>query len=147
MTRDASWSRYFAGWLTLQSVFANPVPSGYPTVPIIKPGELGAVASESDVCSHIGTDLLKLGGNAADAMVGTVACVGVIGMYHSGKSYRKLNYRSSHTNISQASEVEVLCLFEHQTAHTSSSISAKLHQLLPLRTCTRTTRMLASTEV
>lgn len=87
MTRDASWSRYFAGWLTLQSVFANPFPSGYPTVPIIKPGELGAVASESDVCSHIGTDLLKLGGNAADAMVGTVACVGVIGMYHSGKFY------------------------------------------------------------
>ena len=51
---------------------------------MIKHGELGAVASESDICSHIGVDLLKQGGNAADALVGTVACVGVIGMYHSG---------------------------------------------------------------
>lgn len=46
--------------------------------------KLGAVASESAVCSQIGTDLLKIGGNAADALVGTVFCVGVIGMYHSG---------------------------------------------------------------
>ena len=29
---------------------------------------LGAVASESAVCSHIGTDLLEKGGNAADAV-------------------------------------------------------------------------------
>jgi len=27
---------------------------------------------------------MKLGGNAADAMVATTLCVGVIGMYHSG---------------------------------------------------------------
>ncbi|MCJ1402154.1 hypothetical protein MMC11_005373 [Xylographa trunciseda] len=47
-------------------------------------GKLGAVASESKICSQIGIDLLKSGGNAADALVGTVACVGVIGMYHSG---------------------------------------------------------------
>lgn len=44
----------------------------------------GAVASESAVCSEIGIDLLQRGGNAADALVGTVLCVGVIGMYHSG---------------------------------------------------------------
>lgn len=44
----------------------------------------GAVASESAVCSQIGIDLLKAGGNAADAMVGTVLCVGVTAMYHSG---------------------------------------------------------------
>ena len=44
----------------------------------------GAVASESAVCSKIGIELLKQGGNAADALVGTVFCVGVIGMYHSG---------------------------------------------------------------
>jgi gamma-glutamyltranspeptidase/glutathione hydrolase len=47
-------------------------------------GDNGAVASESRVCSQIGIDLLKRGGNAADALVGTVLCVGVIGMYHSG---------------------------------------------------------------
>ncbi|KAI1502489.1 gamma-glutamyltransferase 1 [Biscogniauxia marginata] len=46
--------------------------------------KLGAVASESSVCSNIGIDLLKHGGNAADALVGTVLCIGVIGMYHSG---------------------------------------------------------------
>lgn len=28
----------------------------------------GAVASESDICSHIGIDLLRMGGNAADAV-------------------------------------------------------------------------------
>jgi gamma-glutamyltranspeptidase len=28
----------------------------------------GAVASESDICSHIGIDLLRCGGNAADAV-------------------------------------------------------------------------------
>ncbi|KAL8963214.1 MAG: hypothetical protein Q9183_005039 [Haloplaca sp. 2 TL-2023] len=46
--------------------------------------KLGAAASESAVCSKIGVDLLTDGGNAADALVGTVACIGVIGMYHSG---------------------------------------------------------------
>lgn len=72
--------RWFAALLTLQSVLAD-----YGAPPALQDGQLGAVASESDICSHIGIDLLKLGGNAADAMVGTVFCVGVIGMYHSGK--------------------------------------------------------------
>lgn len=45
---------------------------------------LGAVASESSVCSNIGIELLEQGGNAIDALVGTVFCVGTIGMYHSG---------------------------------------------------------------
>lgn len=47
-------------------------------------GKLGAVASEHAICTNIGIDLLKAGGNAADALVGTVFCVGTIGMYHSG---------------------------------------------------------------
>ncbi|EQL03902.1 gamma-glutamyltranspeptidase [Ophiocordyceps sinensis CO18] len=46
--------------------------------------KLGAVASESDVCSRIGTRLLEDGGNAVDGIVGTVFCVGVVAMYHSG---------------------------------------------------------------
>lgn len=45
---------------------------------------LGAVASESAVCSNVGIGLLEQGGNAIDALVGSVFCVGVIGMYHSG---------------------------------------------------------------
>ncbi|KAJ4300911.1 hypothetical protein N0V90_002999 [Kalmusia sp. IMI 367209] len=72
------------GLLTLQTVFGNPIASPqYGTPPALEPGHLGAVASESEICSRIGTELLKAGGNAADALVGTVACVGVIGMYHS----------------------------------------------------------------
>ncbi|KAF1850387.1 gamma-glutamyltransferase [Cucurbitaria berberidis CBS 394.84] len=48
------------------------------------PGSRGAVASESRICSSVGIEIIREGGNAADAMVGTVFCVGVIGMYHSG---------------------------------------------------------------
>ncbi|KAI9664986.1 MAG: hypothetical protein M1821_006434 [Bathelium mastoideum] len=44
----------------------------------------GAVASENSQCSQIGIQILREEGNAVDAMVGTVFCVGVIGMYHSG---------------------------------------------------------------
>ena len=47
-------------------------------------GKRGAVSSESAICSKVGADLIRVGGNAADALVGTVFCVGVIGMYHSG---------------------------------------------------------------
>src|SRR5689334_1345090 len=46
--------------------------------------KLGAVACESDICSKVGTWLLESGGNAADALVGTVICVGLTAMYHSG---------------------------------------------------------------
>ena len=42
-----------------QLALANPVPGQ---------DKLGAVASESAVCSKIGIDLLKAGGNAADAV-------------------------------------------------------------------------------
>lgn len=45
---------------------------------------LGAVASESSICSRIGTRLLEDGGNAVDAIVGTIFCVGTVAMYHSG---------------------------------------------------------------
>ncbi|KAM4059245.1 gamma-glutamyltranspeptidase [Hirsutella rhossiliensis] len=47
-------------------------------------GSVGAVASESRECSAIGRDLLARGGNAADAIVGTTLCVGVVAMYHAG---------------------------------------------------------------
>lgn len=55
-----------------------------PCSPPIAVPKTGAVASESSVCSKIGIDLLASGGNAVDAVVGTIFCVGVIGMYHSG---------------------------------------------------------------
>ncbi|KAH8821308.1 gamma-glutamyltranspeptidase [Xylogone sp. PMI_703] len=54
-----------------------------PETHVVQDGR-GAIASESKICSDIGAELIKRGGNAADAMVGTTLCVGVIGMYHSG---------------------------------------------------------------
>lgn len=65
-----------AGLVQLLPAAASPYSYGEP--------KLGAVASENGVCSQIGIQLLKEGGNAADALVGTVFCVGVIGMQHSG---------------------------------------------------------------
>ncbi|KAF2176694.1 gamma-glutamyltranspeptidase-like protein [Zopfia rhizophila CBS 207.26] len=81
---------YFTGLLAVQRLAsANPIasapcPSETPSAHVLPLGHLGAVASESDICSRVGIDLLKAGGNAADALVGTTFCVGVIGMYHSG---------------------------------------------------------------
>lgn len=45
---------------------------------------IGAVASESALCSRIGTDFLHSGANAADAIIATVFCIGVVAMYHGG---------------------------------------------------------------
>jgi len=53
-------------------------------VPTASNDRLGAVASENKICSQIGIDLLHAGGNAADALVGTVFCVGVVHCHHSG---------------------------------------------------------------
>ncbi|KAH6685046.1 gamma-glutamyltranspeptidase [Plectosphaerella plurivora] len=44
----------------------------------------GAVASEADICSKIGTDIIQAGGNAVDSIVATTFCVGTVAMYHSG---------------------------------------------------------------
>ncbi|QSZ34651.1 hypothetical protein DSL72_007505 [Monilinia vaccinii-corymbosi] len=58
------------------------IPSSYPSTN--GDGTHGAVASESSICSNIGIDILKVGGNAADSIVAVQLCVGVVGMYHSG---------------------------------------------------------------
>ena len=41
----------------------------------------GAVASENVLCSNIGVEILKEGGNAMDAAVATTFCVGVVNMF------------------------------------------------------------------
>ncbi|RPD59787.1 gamma-glutamyltranspeptidase [Lentinus tigrinus ALCF2SS1-6] len=44
----------------------------------------GAVASENELCSEIGVDTMKAGGNAVDAAVSTTLCIGVVNMFSSG---------------------------------------------------------------
>ncbi|KAF7315733.1 Sec7-like domain belongs to guanine nucleotide exchange factors [Mycena indigotica] len=44
----------------------------------------GAVASENSLCSQIGVEVLKAGGNAVDAAIATTFCVGTVSMYSSG---------------------------------------------------------------
>ena len=77
----SSWAYLLPSLLTSQ-VTAAPAYDG--SLTLLDPGhnKLGAVASESSVCSNIGIDVLKSGGNAADSLVATTLCVGVIGMYH-----------------------------------------------------------------
>jgi gamma-glutamyltranspeptidase / glutathione hydrolase / leukotriene-C4 hydrolase len=41
----------------------------------------GAVASENVLCSNIGVEIMKEGGNAVDAAVATTFCVGVVNMF------------------------------------------------------------------
>lgn len=45
----------------------------------------GATATEVLECSEIGTRMVRAGGNAADAMIASVLCVGVMAPWHSGQ--------------------------------------------------------------
>ncbi|KAM0721925.1 hypothetical protein Q7P37_002850 [Cladosporium fusiforme] len=76
----------YSGLLLSQLATAAPGwhPSSYRHHSDDSQDNLGAVASESSICSRIGTDILEDGGNAADSLIATVFCVGVVGMYHSG---------------------------------------------------------------
>ena len=43
--------------------------------------EHAAVASENSLCSKLGVQILKDGGNAVDSAVGTTFCIGVVNMF------------------------------------------------------------------
>ena len=63
LTLICTWASISAFALAaMQIPLSNLSPHGYGD------GKLGAIASESKICSQIGIDLLKSGGNAADAV-------------------------------------------------------------------------------
>jgi gamma-glutamyltranspeptidase/glutathione hydrolase/leukotriene-C4 hydrolase len=44
----------------------------------------GSVATDSAVCSLVGTDIMKSGGNAVDAAVAATVCLGVVNPHVTG---------------------------------------------------------------
>ncbi|KAB5591111.1 Gamma-glutamyltranspeptidase [Ceratobasidium theobromae] len=59
-------------------------PAGLTSTAMSSYGKRGAVATEVKQCSDLGVELIKKGGNAADAMIGAQLCVGTVAAYHSG---------------------------------------------------------------
>ena len=57
------------------------VPSGSRNPAYLIEASHGAVASENEVCSRMGVDTMKAGGNAVDAAVTTTLCIGVANMF------------------------------------------------------------------
>ena len=57
------------------------VPSGTRNPAYLIRATHGAVASENEICSKMGVDALKAGGNAVDATVSTTLCIGVANMF------------------------------------------------------------------
>lgn len=62
----------------------SPTTSTPPTSSPPLHAEKGAVAADIPICSKIGTDMLRQGGNAIDAAVASTICQGAFGMYASG---------------------------------------------------------------
>ena len=57
------------------------VPSGTNNPAYLVRAAHGAVASENVLCSEIGVNTMKAGGNAVDAIVSTTLCIGVANMF------------------------------------------------------------------
>ncbi|TFK89119.1 gamma-glutamyltranspeptidase [Polyporus arcularius HHB13444] len=81
------WSHPHLG-SALQSCLAGSsrtrVPSASKNPAYIIRATHGAVASENELCSQIGVNTMKAGGNAVDAAVSTTLCIGVVNMFSSG---------------------------------------------------------------
>ncbi|KAI9442113.1 gamma-glutamyltranspeptidase [Lactarius indigo] len=73
--------RYFSRPLRTGPQRASP---GHRNPAYLIRAEHAAVASENELCSNVGVQILKDGGNAVDSAVGTTFCIGVVNMFSSG---------------------------------------------------------------
>ncbi|OBZ68184.1 Gamma-glutamyltranspeptidase 1 [Grifola frondosa] len=81
--RDAA--NHWGAWKTCDhGSILKRTPSGTLNPAYIIEAAQGAVASENEICSQLGVDVLKEGGNAVDAIVSTTLCIGVVNMFSSG---------------------------------------------------------------
>ena len=53
-------------------------------VPYVRSFAHAAVATDAEVCSTVGTDMLKKGGSAIDAAIASSFCVGVVNLHSTG---------------------------------------------------------------
>lgn len=109
----------------------------------------GAVASENKICSQIGIDLLKMGGNAADAVssayLSNLSPNQCTLTTHRWSEPPSASERS--TCIIAALGAEALCSFDCPTVATRASISGSLHRLPRMKICSMITLRARSLEV
>jgi hypothetical protein len=55
----------------------------------------GAVASDNIICSEVGVEILKNGGNAVDSAIATTLCIGVVNMFSYVAPFAR-NFAPSH---------------------------------------------------
>lgn len=72
------------GWSTSKSSGNLHINSTFYSASFRSWKKLGADTSEKAECTEIGLNMLKAGGNAADAMIVNVFCVGTVAAYHAG---------------------------------------------------------------
>ncbi|CEH17638.1 gamma-glutamyltranspeptidase [Ceraceosorus bombacis] len=90
-------------------------------------GRRGAVATEIDVCSNVGADLLKRGGSAADAAIGASLCVGVVAAFHSGIGGGGFALiRTAHGHYSEVDFRETAPALSNQTMYEDTNKSSTI---------------------
>ena len=86
---EARQSRGTSDGLPVNFTLPGPQP-GLRNPSYLKRGRHGAVATEVDLCSQTGVNILKRGGNAVDAAITSALCVGVTNMFSSGSALSSL---------------------------------------------------------
>ncbi|KDE06740.1 gamma-glutamyltransferase [Microbotryum lychnidis-dioicae p1A1 Lamole] len=86
-------------------------------------GRNGAVATEVDICSNIGVDVLKENGTATDAAIASAICIGVTNMFSAGiggGGFMVIRPSTSHANFNPRC-TEPIAIDFRETAPSGSS--------------------------